>query len=311
MKNRFAATSQQIWYLTIRNLKIFFKNRTGVICSFIAPLVVLLLFLLFLREYQIDGVKELLPKDLEIDENGLSNFINSSLVSSVIAISIITVPLSSSLCIINDKINKINYDFIISPVKKSTIVFGYFISIFFSSMLVILILFLIGEIFVWSVGGEWLSLIKFFELLGVTVLSVISTTFVVMFISSLINSTMVFTTLNAIAGTILGFIMGCYVPTGEFPTAVQIISNIWSCSSTSCLIREIVMSDALISFVQNTLPNTPELWDYTYNLIGNGYFQLNVVGFTWETWEMYLYISGVGILFLGLNLYAFSKLKLV
>ena len=86
-----------IFSLTKRNMKVFLRDKTGVFFSLLSPLLVLLLFILFLGDLQIDSVKGALERSGVInlfDSNYSKAIAYNWLIAGVLGVSAITVSFS-------------------------------------------------------------------------------------------------------------------------------------------------------------------------------------------------------------------------
>ena len=96
----------QILSLTKRNMKVFLRDKTGVFFSLLSPLLVLLLFILFLGDLQISSVKVTL-ENYDVINLFASNFSKAVaynwLIAGVLGVSCITVSFSCLAVIITDR----------------------------------------------------------------------------------------------------------------------------------------------------------------------------------------------------------------
>ena len=105
----------------------------------------------------------------------------------------------------------------------------------------------LGVCFVWlAVSGSWLlSAVDVFACIGVTVLSVLSASTLLVFLIGFLRSEGAFTGLNVIIGTVTGFLIGAYIPTSSFPEWVQYITLFVPGSYSAALFRTFFMDGAI------------------------------------------------------------------
>ena len=103
-------------YLTLRNIKLYFKDKMTFLISLITPLILLVLFIAFLKSTYEDSILSII-QGFDLDQSLIDAFTGGWLFSSVLATSCITVAFCSGMMVI-DKINRANIDFMVSPVKK-------------------------------------------------------------------------------------------------------------------------------------------------------------------------------------------------
>ena len=104
--------------LVSRNIKCYFKDKFLFFVSMITPMILLVLFVTFLRGVYIDSFRGILAQfQFEAEERILNGLAGSWLLSSVASVCAVTVAITSNAVMIQDKIDGTVNDFRISPVK--------------------------------------------------------------------------------------------------------------------------------------------------------------------------------------------------
>lgn len=244
-----------VWALTKRNIKCYFRDKVSVFFSFLSPLIVLLLYILFLGEVQTSAVITIL-NGIEVPVNNalVSNFVSSWLICGVLSVTMLTVTLGASEIIVSDKSKNIYSDFIVAPVSKFKVMLSYFLSIFIISFVINFVLIVISQIYLLATGAAMFSFTQFISLIGIITLSLLSSTFLIVFLVSFIKSTNAYSVLATIVGTLVGFLIGAYMPIGMFPTPIQVISNLIPASYTNVLLKNIIMQPYLTKLIPAGFP---------------------------------------------------------
>ena len=117
--------------LTKRHFLVFFKNKIRVLYTLLVPIIILLVYILFLRNLELSTVQNILY-ELEVEATPeLTTYINtlvdSWMLSGIIILSTITISIQTNNIIINDKENGVNRDFASSPIKNSYLIGSYFL----------------------------------------------------------------------------------------------------------------------------------------------------------------------------------------
>ena len=98
--------------MTSRNIKVFFKDKMTVFFSILAPLIVFLLYILFLRDTYLSGMERSLESVSSlINMKDVENIANGWLLSGILASSCVTVSLNSLTVMVDDKDRKVDYDY--------------------------------------------------------------------------------------------------------------------------------------------------------------------------------------------------------
>ncbi len=113
--------------LVKRNLKLYFKDKGLFFSSLITPIILLVLYATFLAKVYKDSFMSNIPEGVVIQEGIINSVVASQLISSLLAVSCVTISFCSNLIMITDKANERIYDLTITPVRKSTLSLSYFI----------------------------------------------------------------------------------------------------------------------------------------------------------------------------------------
>lgn len=206
--------------LTKRNIKLFFKDKGMFFTSLITPMILLVLYATFLGNVYKDSFNTSLPSDFNIDEAIITGTVAGELISSLLAVSCVTVAFCSNLLMVNDKVNKVILDFKITPVKKSTLALSYFIATLLTTLIISYSA--LGVCLIYVAFKEWYM--SFGDILLIMLDCFLLTAFGTA-ISSVIN---VFIKTNGQAsavGTVVsagyGFLCGAYMPISSFSSGLR------------------------------------------------------------------------------------------
>ena len=173
---------KELLYISSRNVKMFFRDKGMFFTSLITPLILLVLYATFLSNVYRDAFTSGMPSSLAIDEKLINGTVAAQLLSSLLAVSCITVAFCSNLLSVQDKSNKTVNDMLISPLKGSTLALGYYIATFAITVIVCFITAAVGLVYV-RVTGWYLDVsdillifsdIVLLSLLGTSLSSVVS-----------------------------------------------------------------------------------------------------------------------------------------
>lgn len=208
--------------LVKRNLKLFLKDKAAVFFSLLAPLIVLLLFLLFLGDIQVDGVIQTFTQaGLPYTEAAVKSFVNSWMFAGVLSVACITVSFGANGVMVEDKQHGLLHDYTASPVKGWAVTAGYFLYNFIVTTVICLLLLLVALVYLAVAGQFAMTAGDVFSLIGVTLFSVLSATLVTVFIASFFKSSNAFAGFSGILSAVIGFVIGAYMPLAMYPKAIQ------------------------------------------------------------------------------------------
>lgn len=222
--------------LVRRNTKLFFKDKGMFFTSLITPIILLVLYATFLANVYRDSFTSGMPKGLNVPEKLINGCVGGELFSSLLAVCCVTVAFCSNMLMVSDKMTGARNDLTITPVKKSVLALGYYISTALTTLIVCLIA--AGASFIYLANVGW-------YLSASDVLLVLADVFLlVMFgtaISSIINFFLSSQGQMSAVGTIVsagyGFICGAYMPISQFGEGLQKVISFLPGTYGTSLIR--------------------------------------------------------------------------
>ena len=88
-----------------RDVKLFFKDKGMFFTSLITPLILLVLYATFLADVYRDSFASAMPAGLSIPDDLIDATVGGQLLSSLLAVSCVTVAFCSNLLMVQDKVN--------------------------------------------------------------------------------------------------------------------------------------------------------------------------------------------------------------
>ncbi len=249
-----------LWSLIKRNIKIYMKDWMTVFFSIMAPIIVLLLYILFLGKIQAESIANM--EDIkqfigngegQISMKEIYAIINNWMISGVMATSCITVAINVNIIMIRDKQSGAINDVLASPVKKWVIYLGYIIATFIISFVICMVVLIFSLIYLACSGGFFMSWGDFFEVLAVTLISVLSSSFFFVFVCGFFKSVSTLVAVNGVITTCIGFLIGAYLPFNMMPKAMQYIACFIPGAYSAGLFRDAFLRGC-INMVQSKLP---------------------------------------------------------
>ena len=119
-----------------RNIKLFFKDKGMFFTSLITPAILLVLYSTFLGKVYRDSFTASLPDMFTLPDKIIDGLVGSQLMSSILAVSCVTVAFCSNFLMVQDKANGTIKDLRISPVKPSVLSLSYYIASFVSTLII-------------------------------------------------------------------------------------------------------------------------------------------------------------------------------
>ena len=203
-----------------RNIKLFFKDKGMFFTSLVTPAILLVLYATFLGNVYRDTFTAGLPQGVTLDEGIIDGLVGGQLISSILAVSCITVAFCSNFLMVQDKVNGTIKDLRISPVKPATLSISYYIATLISTLIVCFVAAGVCLGYVAAVGWYMHVSDILYLLLDILLLSFFGTA-----LSSLINFFLntqgQISAVGAIISAGYGFICGAYMPISSFSDGLQ------------------------------------------------------------------------------------------
>lgn len=288
-----------IYSQTMRNLKIFLKDKANIFFALLSPLIVLGLYILFLGRIQTDGLLSALQEmGVSGGEKEIRSFADCWMLSGVMASACITVPLCACGVMVQDRNRGIRADLAASPVPGWMPPAAYFFSVVAAGLIIGFAVLVICLVWLAATGSWFLSVTDVLVLLGTLVLSVLSSSTLLVFVVGFLRTEGAFTGLNVILGTVIGFLIGAYMPLSVFPTGVQYVTLFVPGSYSAGIFRNCFMNGALDNIAQNISPEFADALASQYAL------KLNFFGTDMPAWVMAIVLGATVLLFAAANLLA-------
>ena len=233
-----------LFNVILRNLKVFFKDKGMFFSSLITPIILLVLYATFLANVYKDSFASALPEGLIIDQKIIDGMVTSQLVSSLLAVSCVTVSFCANLLMIGDKATGTIVDFTVTPVKRSLLGAAYYIASACSTLIVTFTAMAVSLGYLATQGwymsaGDVLSVaadVFFLTLFGTA-------------LSSCINFFLNTNGQASAVGTIIsagyGFVCGAYMPISSFGEGLQKVLMFLPGTHGTSLLKEHLMRGVL------------------------------------------------------------------
>lgn len=229
--------------LTKRCMKLYFRDKMNLFFSMLSILIIIALYVLFLGNVWGDSTIRAMP-----DANIL---MYSWLYAGVLAVATITTPMGALNIIMEDRANKIYKGLYASPVKRGHITGGYIFSAFAVGVVMAAITAVVWGIYIAAIGGGVMPIGMYFRVAALILLASFSNTAMVYFIVSFIKTGNAYNTASTILGTIIGFLMGIYLPIGVLPEAVQTAIKLFPPAHVAMLLRQTLMEAPIATSFEN------------------------------------------------------------
>ncbi|GHU63720.1 ABC transporter permease [Clostridia bacterium] len=226
-----------------RNLKLYFRDRTSVIFSMSAVLIILVCYILFLGKMQVDAVAE--RTNGLIKTRDIEYLVNTWILAGVLSVTTVTSTLGAFGQMVKDRESRILMDFKSAPLKDYIYPLSYIISSFLVGILMSGLTFMGYSFYITIKTGYLFSLWQTAQAAMIIILSCSFSATFMGFIVSLLSTFNAYNAMSLIIASIIGFLNGLYSPMGMMPKIIQKIVVILPFMHIASILRKILMVDAL------------------------------------------------------------------
>ncbi|TFD26662.1 ABC transporter permease [Cryobacterium lyxosi] len=223
--------------LARRNLRIFFRDRTAVFFSLLSALILIGLYALVLGSLQVDNLQSRFPTATNAE---VQAFVDAWVFAGITMITILTTGLAALSVFIEDSSSGRFKDFLVSPIRRASLIFGYMTSSFIVSIVMTVVVVSISQGYTAIRGNATMTATELLLALGYVVVVVAAAAFSALsgFIVTFVRSNSAFAAMSTIVGTVIGFLAGAYIPAGTLPASVVNVMNAMPFAQAAMLLRQ-------------------------------------------------------------------------
>ena len=232
-----------------RNLLLFFKDWQSILFSLLTSIIVLVLYLLFLKGTFVSAMQsamEQYPGSASmVSETDIDMFANLLLLTGILGSAMISVSFNCITTLVRDRASKVEYDILATPLKRGQIIFAYFVSAVLSSTLLTGIILTIGLVGIRMQGNIYMNASQVVKAFSIVALGSITASAIFMIIVLFFKTVSACEAFFGILSAASGFVIGAYIPISQFSNEVQTVCNLFPASQITIMLRNILLNGLL------------------------------------------------------------------
>jgi multidrug/hemolysin transport system permease protein len=221
--------------LTRRSLRLFLRDLAAVWLSFLSPAILILLYVLFLGQLQLETLTENLPN---ANPEQIEAFLASWVFAGVTMISIVTTGLAALCVFVDDRATGRFRDFLVSPVARNELILSYLFASFIVAVSMSTLILTISQVYMILKGYPLMALNELATSFGYVLLSAAAFSAIFSLIVTFIPTMAAFSGVSTVVGALSGFLAGAYIPPGVLPATVVNVLNVLPLAQAATLIRQ-------------------------------------------------------------------------
>ena len=272
--------------LTKRNMLVFFTDKGTLFFSMLTPMIILLLYILFLKNSLLSSLKDA-ATGLEnlVAAKDMAQFVNGLLLTGIISSALITIPYNALEIIVRDREDRVDLDMLSTPVKRFEIILSYFCAAVISAFMQTMVVLAVGIGILSMSGDMYLTALDIVKLVGAVFLGTVSSTAVFMVVMMFFKSMGTCGAFMGILSAVSGFVIGAYMPLSQFNKGIQNVCNLVPATGITVLIRNYLTGgilrhmDECIGGLDNGAFMKAMLDVFSYNTVVGG--EIWTLNLTW------------------------------
>ena len=213
----------------LRCLELFFKDKSTVILSLLAEIIIMILYIIFIRDNLLDRFYTI--ENIEI-------IMDSWMLAGIIGITPLTAAMGAYGVMISDKAGQINRDFNTSPMRPAAKINGYIFSAAASGIILSFMVLIMAEVYLMVTYDTVAAAGKMIHVYMLILFNSITSSAIVILPVSYLKSSSALSSCCTIIGSLIGFLTGIYLPIGSLDQTVQTIIRSFPISHTIVLFRQ-------------------------------------------------------------------------
>lgn len=244
-----------LWALVKRNTKLYFKDKGMFFTSLITPAILLVLYSTFLGNVFESSFRSALEAaGAMVSDKVIMGCVGGQLVSSLLAVSCVTVAFCTNLLMVQDKVTGARHDLTIAPLKAGTLALSYYLSTLLSTLLI--------SFAATGICLGYLAVVGWFLTVGDVAALLLDVVLLVLFgtaLSSCVNYPLSTNGQASAVGTVVsagyGFICGAYMPISNFSEGLQKVLSFLPGTYGTSLLRNHALRGVFEEMSNQSFPN--------------------------------------------------------
>ena len=284
--------------LTKRNCLCYFRDKASVFFSLLGVLIVILLYLIFLKDMLVDSfmteISEMVSRD------SVKEFVDAWVMAGILAIVSVTTSAGSLQTMIGDKVSGKDRDTKMTSLSSAKISAAYILSTFLVGQIMSIIAFVIAVGYLAATGCE-MSAVGIAETILLTIPASLSGAIIVYTLTCRMRSEGAFSGFSTVLGVLIGFLTGIYMPLGTMAEGMQTVGSLIPATHIAALMRQTLSTNAFDKIMTGA---PPETYDEIWFMMG---YQIELFGMEFSPLMSIIYVAAVTLVFFGIAVFLTKK----
>ncbi len=241
---------RELFYLTKRNCLNYWRDRSAVFFSLLSMLIILVLMVVFLGKMNSEDLVNILARyggerDAVRDGKNAAYLVQLWTLSGILLVNAVTVTLTVMGGLVQDEAEKKAMAFYVTPVKRWKLSLGYVLAAWSAGVVMCLFTLAAGEAYFFLEGHELLAPKSLLVLCGMIVLNALVFSVLGYVLALSVKSRSAWGGILSIAGTLVGFAGGIYLPMSLLSEGVQTALKCLPVIHGAAMMRDVCTEEAI------------------------------------------------------------------
>ena len=288
----------EILAMVKRNCLCYFRDKASVFFSLLGVLIVILLYLIFLKDMLVDSfMKEI--SDM-ISRESVKEYVDAWVMAGILAIVSVTTSAGSLQTMISDRVSGRDRDTMMTSLSSAKISAANILSTFLVGQIMSLIAFAIAIGYL-AATGCGMTAVGIIETLLLTIPASLSGAIIVYTLTCRMRSEGAFSGFSTVLGVLIGFLTGIYMPLGTMAEGMRTIGSMMPATHMAALMRQTLSTDAFNKIMTGAPQDTyDEIW-FTMG------YQIELFGVDFSPLMSVIYVLIVTAVFFGITVFLTKK----
>ena len=281
-----------------RNCLCYFRDKASVFFSLLGVLIVILLYLIFLKDMLVDSfmteISDMVTRD------SVKEFVDAWVMAGILAIVSVTTSAGSLQTMIGDKVSGKDRDTKMTSLSSAKISAAYILSTFLVGQIMSIIAFVIAVGYLAATGCE-MSAVGIAETILLTIPASLSGAIIVYTLTCRMRSEGAFSGFSTVLGVLIGFLTGIYMPLGTMAEGMQTVGSLIPATHIAALMRQTLSTNAFDKIMTGA---PPETYDEIWFMMG---YQIELFGMEFSPLMSIIYVAAVTLVFFGIAVFLTKK----
>jgi len=295
---------KHLFGLVKRAIKIFYRTKGNIFFASLSVLILIVLHIAVFRNMYTDNWVAITAQfpEFSIGRENLAWIVDSLMFAAIIPIGAVTISLVALGLMVEDKETNVLSDFLVSPIKRGSLLSSYLASSFIVGFVILLGYIVFFQIYFLLMYNISFSFTQFGLMLLTMVGSLVFANIFMLLVVSFLKSQQSLGAVGTIIGTLIGFLSGAYIPVGSFG---ETVGNVLS--SLPFLQITVLSRQAFLYELESITPLTHEM---ITGEISRSFGIEHWLGNTLiPMWATALISCGITLILLVLLMIRFAKMK--